>query len=300
VIKTDKIKSHQLKSFSQMLREKQVGKLAIMPGIPLLILGLIVFCAIFAPLIAPHNPYTGNLYNQFIPPRWMPGGNSQYLLGTDYFGRDVLSRIIYAARITVIVVFIAIFGSALLGTVLGLIASYVGGIVDTLIMRITDALISFPLLVIAIVLAAAIGAGVINVIMILIIFGWPIYARQIRAEGLVIRETDYVALAKVAGVSPFRMLYRHFFRNVIPTLLVLATFEIGDVIMWEATMSFLGVGVPPPTPSWGSMVSDGQAYIVSRWWLSAFPGVAILLTVLSANIFGDWIRDRLDPKLRQL
>lgn len=289
-----------LESLSHKLREKQVGKLILVPGIPLLVLGLIVICAIFAPLIAPYDLNTGNLYNQFIPPKWMPGGSSQYLLGTDYFGRDILSRIIYAARITAIVVFVAIFGSALLGTVLGLIASYVGGIVDALIMRITDALISFPLLVIAIVLAAAIGAGVINVIMILIIFGWPIYARQIRAEGLVIRETDYVALAKVAGVSPFRMLYRHFFRNVIPTLLVLATFEIGDVIMWEATMSFLGVGVPPPTPSWGSMVSDGQAYIVSRWWLSAFPGIAILLTVLAANIFGDWIRDRLDPKLRQL
>jgi peptide/nickel transport system permease protein len=300
VIEFEKVRPRQEKKFFQMLREKQVVKLAIMPGIPLLILGLIVFCAIFAPLIAPHNPYTGNLHNQFIPPYWMPGGNSQYLLGTDYFGRDILSRIIYSARITTIVVFVAILGSALLGTVIGLIASYVGGVVDAVIMRITDALISIPLLVVAIVLAAAIGAGIINVIAILISFEWPIYTRQIRSEGLIIRETDYVALAKVAGVSAPRMLYRHFFSNVIPTLLVLATFEIGDVIMWEATLSFLGVGVPPPTPSWGSMVSDGQAYIVSRWWLSAFPGIAILLTVLSANTFGDWIRDRLDPKLRQL
>jgi peptide/nickel transport system permease protein len=300
VIETEGVRLRQRKNFARALYEKDVVKLAIMPGIPLLVLGLIIICAIFAPLIAPHNPYTGNLYNQFIPPRWMPGGNSQYLLGTDYFGRDILSRIIYAARITTIVVFVAIFGSALLGTVIGLIASYVGGAVDALIMRITDALISIPLLVVAIVLAAAIGAGIVNVIAILIVFEWPIYARQIRAEGLIIRETDYVALAKVAGVSPFRMLYRHFFFNVVPTLLVLATFEIGDVIMWEATLSFLGVGVPPPIPSWGSMVSDGQAYIVSRWWLSAFPGVAILLTVLAANMFGDWIRDRLDPKLRQL
>lgn len=300
MIGSEEVRQRTEKSFLQKVREKQVVKLAIIPGIPLLVLGLIVICAIFTPLIAPHDPYTGSLYNQFIPPRWMPGGNSHYLLGTDYFGRDILSRIIYAARITTIVVFVAIFGSALLGTVLGLIASYVGGMVDAVIMRITDALISIPLLVVAIVLAAAIGAGIINVIAILIVFEWPIYARQIRSEGLIIRETDYVALAKVAGVSPFRMLYRHFFFNVIPTLLVLATFEIGDVIMWEATLSFLGVGVPPPTPSWGSMVSDGQAYIISRWWLSAFPGIAILLTVLAANIFGDWIRDRLDPKLRQL
>jgi peptide/nickel transport system permease protein len=293
-------KSTPESSFFQKLREKRVGAFAINPGISLFILGIIVILAIFAPLIAPHDPYKGDLYNQFLPPSWMHGGSSQYLLGTDYFGRDILSRIVYGARITVIVAFLAIIFSALLGVTIGLLASYVGGTVDAIIMRITDALISIPFLVVAIVLAAAIGASVLNVIVILTVFQWPIYARQIRAEGLVIRETDYVALGKIAGISRFKMLYRHFFFNVIPTLLVLATFHIGDVIMWEATMSFLGVGVPPPIPSWGSMVSDGQPYIISKWWLAAFPGVAILLTVLASNIFGDWIRDHLDPKLRQL
>jgi peptide/nickel transport system permease protein len=230
----------------------------------------------------------------------MPEGQSQYTLGTDYYGRDVLSRLIYGARVTVIVVFLAILLSGVLGTVLGLIAAYKGGIIDAIIMRITDALISIPFLVPAIVLAAAFGASILNVILVLTIYQWPVYARQMRAEGLAIRESDYVALAKIAGVSSFTMLYKHFFLNVIPTLLVLATFHIGDVIMWEATLSFLGMGVPSPNPSWGLMVSEGKDYLVLRWWLSAIPGVAILFTVLAANILGDWLRDYLDPRLRQL
>jgi peptide/nickel transport system permease protein len=285
---------------SRWWSENRVGRLLLNPGIPLLLLTLLVISAIFAPWLAPHNALKSDMVNQFIPPSWMTGGSSHYLLGTDYFGRDLLSRIIYGARVTAIVAFMAIIFSALLGTVIGLISGYIGGWFDALLMRITDANLSVPYLVIAIVFAAAIGTGMVNVIIILTVFQWPVYARQIRAEALAIRETDYVALARIAGVSHIRMLYKHFFSNVIPTLLVLATFHIGDVIMWEATLSFLGLGVPPPMPSWGSMVADGQAYIVTRWWISAFPGIAILLTVLAANIFGDWIRDRLDPKLRQL
>ena len=281
-------------------RENRVGRLLLNPGIPLMLLTLLVISAIFAPWLAPHEALKSDMANQFIPPSWMTGGSSHYLLGTDYFGRDLLSRIIYGARVTAIVAFMAIIFSALLGTVIGLISGYIGGWFDALLMRITDATLSVPYLVIAIVFAAAIGTGMWNVIIILTVFQWPVYARQIRAEALAIRETDYVALARIAGVSHRRMLYKHFFANVIPTLLVLATFHIGDVIMWEATLSFLGLGIPPPTPSWGSMVADGQAYIVTHWWISAFPGIAILLTVLAANIFGDWIRDKLDPKLRQL
>jgi peptide/nickel transport system permease protein len=286
--------------FSRWWSEKRVSRLLLNPGIPLFVLGIIVICALFAPWIAPHDPYKGDMYNQFLPPSWMPGGNSHYLLGTDFFGRDILSRIIFGARVTAIVVFMAIIFSTLLGTAIGLISGYVGKMFDAVLMRIADATLSVPYLVIAIVFAAAVGTGMLNVIIILTVFQWPVYARQIRAEALDIRETDYVALAKIAGVSHARMLYKHFFFNVTPTILVLATFHIGDVIMWEATLSFLGLGIPPPMPSWGSMVSDGQAYIVVRWWLCAFPGFAILLTVLAANIFGDWIRDRLDPKLRQL
>ncbi len=297
LVKTEIQKSNR---FTRWWSEKHVGRLLLNPGIPLLILGVLVFCAIFAPLIAPNDPYKGDMYDQFLPPSWMSGGDSDYPLGTDFFGRCILSRIVFGARITAIVAFLAIIFSTLVGTVIGLIAGYAGKVYDTVLMRITDATIAVPYLVVAIVFAAAIGTGMVNTIIILTIFQWPVYARQIRAEALEIRETDYVALAKIAGVSNTRMLYKHFFSNVIPTMLVLATFHIGDVIMWEATLSFLGLGIPPPIPSWGAMVSDGQAYIVIRWWLCAFPGFAILLTVLSANIFGDWIRDRLDPKLRQL
>jgi peptide/nickel transport system permease protein len=286
--------------FYHRLRDKQTWKLVLNPGISIFILGVIVVCAIFAPWIAPYGPYEGDLYKQFIPPAWEKGSSSQNLMGTDYFGRDVLSRVIYGARITVIVAFLAILLSGLIGTVLGLIAAYRGGIIDAIIMRTTDSLISIPFLVIAIVLTAAFGANLLNVVLVLTVFQWPVYARQMRAEGLVIRESDYVALAKIAGVSHFTMLYRHFFLNVVPTLLVLATFHIGEVIMWEATLSFLGLGVPSPMPSWGLMVNEGKDYLVLRWWLSAVPGVAILLTVLAANIFGDWLRDYLDPRLRQL
>jgi peptide/nickel transport system permease protein len=289
-----------LRKILQMLRAKRVGRLVLNPGLSLLILGAIVVLAAFSPLIAPYDPYKGDLYKQFQPPSWMEGGNSQHVLGTDYFGRDILSRLIYGARITFLVAFLAIILSSLLGAVLGLIAAYCGGIVDAILMRIVDALISIPFLVIAIVLSVALGSGLINLVLILTLFQWPFYARQIRAEALVIRETDYVALAKIAGASPVRIIFKHFFVNIIPTLLVLATFQIGDVIMWEAMLSFLGIGTPPPMPSWGLMVSEGKDYIITRWWLSAFPGFAILLTVLAANIFGDWIRDYLDPRLRQL
>jgi peptide/nickel transport system permease protein len=286
--------------FYHKLRDKRIGTLILNPGISIFILGIIVICAIFTPWIAPHDPYAPDLYKQFIPPAWEKGGSSQYLLGTDYFGRDVLSRVIYGARITVIVAFLAILLSGLLGTVLGLLAAYRGGIVDAVVMRTTDSLISIPYLVIAIVLTAVFGASLLNVVLVLTVFQWPVYARQMRAEGLVIRESEYVALAKIAGVSHFTMLYRHFFLNVVPTLLVLSTFHIGEVIMWEATLSFLGLGIPTPMPSWGLMVSEGKDFLVLRWWLSAVPGVAILLTVLAANIFGDWLRDYLDPRLRQL
>lgn len=281
-------------------RVKYLGKWFVHPGLSVLVLAIVVIMAIFAPWIAPHNPYQGDLYDQLKNPAWKAGGSTQNLLGTDYFGRDVLSRIVYGARVTVIVAFLAIILSALLGTVMGLIAAYRGGVLDAILMRLSDSLIAIPFLVVAVVLTAAVGASLLNVILVLAVFQWPFYARQIRAEALAIRETDYVALAKISGAPTYAILYRHFFLNVVPTLLVLSTFHIGDVIMWEAILSFLGLGVPSPMPSWGLMVSEGQAYIVSRWWLSAFPGIAILLTVLAANLLGDWVRDRLDPKLRQL
>ena len=259
-----------------------------------------VACAIFAPQIAPHDPNTGSLSDQFTAPVWEAGGSTNHLLGTDYFGRDVFSRIIYGARVSILVATCAILLSALFGTLLGLISGYFGGFLDSFIMRLTDGMWSIPWLVVAIVIAVALGASLTNTVFILAFFGWPMYARQVRALSLVIKEQDYIALAKVAGAPAARVIVRHFIPNIVPTFLVLATLDIGNVILAEATLSFLGVGVPPPTASWGSMAAEGQGYLATQWWLALFPGIAILLTVMAANVFGDWLRDYLDPKLRQL
>ena len=272
----------------------------LLPGIPLLILCIVVFAAIFASYLAPHEPNKANLYNQFIPLSWMPEGRTEYLLGTDYFGRDILSRLIYGARISLSVGLITILLCGTVGTAIGLISGYFGRKTDIVLMRVVDSWLSFPLILIAILLAVVVGPSILNVVLILALLMWPRYARLIRGETLVIKEQDYVALAKVAGSSRARIMYKHILPNVVPTFIVLATFQVAEVIMLEAMLSFLGVGIPPPTASWGSMVSEGRDYIGSNWWLSAFPGIAIFVTVLSLNLAGDWIRDRLDPKLRQV
>lgn len=270
------------------------------PGIPIFLLGAILISAVFASKIAPHDPNAGNLLDQFLPPAWQAGGSPDHLLGTDYFGRDVLSRLIYGARVSILVAAAAIFISALFGTFLGLISGYSGGWLDAVLMRLTDGMWSIPWLVVAIVMAVALGASLLNTVIILAFFGWPMYSRQVRALSLVIKQQDYVSLAKVAGASRSRMLRRHFLPNIVPLFLVLATLDIGNIILAEATLSFLGVGVPPPTASWGSMAAEGQGYIATKWWLALLPGIAIFITVMAANVFGDWLRDYLDPKLRQL
>lgn len=270
------------------------------PGIPIVLLGGILICAIFAPQIAPYDPNTGNLMDQFLPPAWHAGGSPDHLFGTDYFGRDVLSRLIFGARVSILVATSAILISALFGTFLGLISGHSGGTLDAVIMRLTDGMWSIPWLVVAIVMAVALGASLLNTVLILAFFGWPMYSRQVRALSLVIKQQDYVALAKVTGASKPRMIRRHFIPNIVPLFLVLVTLDIGNIILAEATLSFLGVGVPPPTASWGSMAAEGQGYIATKWWLALLPGIAIFITVMAANVFGDWLRDYLDPKLRQL
>lgn len=284
----------------QKLTEVRTWRLILNPGVAIMILAVVVACAMFAPQIAPHNPNSGSLMDQFIDPVWSPDGDTDNLLGTDYFGRDVLSRLIYGARVSILVATCAILLSALFGTLLGLIAGYFGRFLDAFIMRLTDGMWSIPWLVVAIVIAVALGASLANTVFILAFFGWPMYARQVRALSLVIKEQDYISLAKVAGAPAPRVIVRHFIPNIVPTFLVLATLDIGNIILAEATLSFLGVGVPPPTASWGAMAAEGQGYLATRWWLALFPGIAILLTVMAANVFGDWLRDYLDPKLRQL
>ena len=224
----------------------------------------------------------------------------EHPLGTDYFGRDLLSRLIYGARVSLSVAVIAILVAGSLGALVGLVAGYMGGWFDIILMRVVDSVLAFPLILIAILLAVVAGASYFNIILILALLYWPRYARQIRGEVLSIKEQEYVALAKVAGCSPSRVIIKHIFPNIVPTLLVLSTFQVGQVIIFESFLSFLGVGIPPPTHSWGSRTAEGRNYIGTNWWLSGFPGMAILLTVLSLNLIGDWVRDRLDPRLRQV
>jgi peptide/nickel transport system permease protein len=277
-----------------------VRRFPINPGIPLIIILAFIVVAIFAPLIAPYSPTEGSLPDQLQPPAFVSGGSTKHLLGTDLYGRDTLSRIIYGARVSFKVAALAILVSATLGTLLGLIAGYAGGWVDALIMRIVDVGLSLPYILIAIVFAVVFGPSEQNVILIIGLLLWPQFARQIRGEALSAKVQDYVALARVAGCSHARIVAKHIFPNVVPTLLVLCTLNVSVVILMEAALSFLGVGVPAPKPTWGGMVANGQRLLATDWWLSLLPGLAILFVVLSMNFFGDWLRDRLDPKLRQV
>jgi peptide/nickel transport system permease protein len=264
------------------------------------VLALLVLTAVLAPLLAPHDPTEGDITKKLIPPVWMERGDWEHPLGTDRFGRDVLSRIIYGSQISLVVSLIAIGVAGTLGTTLGLIAGYRGGLTDTVIMRLTDIGLSLPTILIAVVMVAVSEPSFRNVILVIALLLWPRFARQIRGETLGIKEQDFVALAVVAGRSSSWIIWRHIFPNVVPTLLVISTLQVGYVILLEGTLSFLGVGVPPPNPAWGLMIADGRGFLATAWWISLLPGLAMLLTVLAVNLMGDWLRDHLDPKLRQL
>ncbi len=264
------------------------------------VLSALVLCAVFAPYLAPQSPTDGDISIKLIPPVWMERGTSEHPLGTDRFGRDVLSRIIYGSRISLLVSIIAIGVAGTLGTGLGLISGYRGGLTDTLLMRLTDVGLSLPTILIAVVMVAVSEPSFRNVVLVIALLLWPRFARQIRGETLAVKEQDFVALAVVAGRSSTWIISRHIFPNVVPTLLVISTLQVGYVILLEGTLSFLGVGVPPPNPAWGLMIADGRGFLATAWWISLFPGFAMLLTVLAVNLMGDWLRDHLDPKLRQV
>jgi peptide/nickel transport system permease protein len=271
------------------------------PLVPLVILGIIAFVAVFANLLAPHDPQVGSLSHRFRPPFWLAGGSTDYLLGTDQLGRDVLSRLIFGARVSMVVGFTAVIFAGVVGTTLGIIAGYLGGWVDQVIMRIVDAWLALPALSFAIFLAAIVGPSEMNIVIILALVYWTRYARIVRGEVLSLKEREFVRLAVVAGCSKRTIMWRHILPNVVNSAIVLASLMLGVVIIAEASLSFLGVGVPPPKPAWGVMLSDGkQGLMVGYWWLTIFPGICIMLMVLSANLLGDWLRVKLDPQLRQL
>lgn len=268
--------------------------------IPVIIFALLFFVAIFAPYIAPHSPTKISLKDRLFPPFFMEGGKKTYILGTDQMGRDILSRIIYGARISLSVSLLVIFITSLFGTIIGIIAGYFGGKVDAFLMRITDICLAFPGILIAILFAVILGPSFKTVVLAISILGWAPYARLIRGETLKLREADFVIQARIIGSSSFRIMVHHIFPNIINPLIVLSTMSVGFIILVEASLSYLGAGIPPPTPSWGSMVSDGRNLIDKAWWISFFPGIAIGLVVLAGNFLGDWLRDYLDPRSRHL
>ena len=281
--------------------QKIMGQLRAAPIFPLLILALLVFTAVFADFLAPHDPTIGNLRLRYRPPVWQERGSAEFLLGTDHMGRDVLSRIIYGSRISLFIGTIAVLFSGAVGTSLGIISGFRGGWVDQVVMRLTDAWLALPGVTFAILLAALTRPSEWNIAIILGVVYWTRYARVIRGEVLSVKERDYVRLAVVAGCSRLRIMWTHILPNIANSAIVIASLQLGVGIIAEATLSFLGVGVAPPKPAWGLMLAEGKAGLMTGyWWLSVFPGVCIMLVVLSANLIGDWFRVWSDPQLRQL
>ncbi len=271
------------------------------PYIPLLIMVVLVFTALFADLLAPHNPEVGNLRQRYRPPVWQDRGSSEFILGTDHMGRDILSRLIYGSRISLMVGIMAVLVAGAIGTLLGIVSGFYGGWADQVIMRLTDSWLALPAVSFAILLAVLVAPSKWNIVIILGAVYWTRYARVIRSEVLSLKERDYVRLAIVAGCSRAKIMWTHILPNVANSAIVLSTLNFGVVIIAEATLSFLGVGVAPPEPAWGLMLSEGKSGLMAGyWWLSVFPGLCIMLVVLAANLLGDWFRVWSDPQLRQL
>ncbi len=260
----------------------------------------VIFAAVLAPLISPHDPILQDVEKRLLPPIWQEGASPAYLLGTDHLGRDIVSRLIYGARISIVVSVSAVALSSFLGTLIGLISGFYGGKVDNIFMRIADVQLAFPFILLAIAIIAVLGPNLQNIIIVMGITGWVIYARVVRAEVLSLREKEYILAVKALGGSDRRIIFKHLFPNVIPPVIVIVTLEMARMIIMEAALSFLGLGIQPPTPTWGGMLADGRVYISTSWWLATFPGLVIMLVVLGINLLGNWLRDILDPRLTQL
>ncbi len=274
------------------------------PILPGIVLGALVLSALFAPWIAPQAPNVQALRDRNAPPVWIADEEGKwtqsYLLGADQVGRDVLSRIIYGARISLAVAGVALVSGLLVGVTLGLVAAWYGGVIDEVIARAVDIWHALPFLLVAIVVVTLFGGSLTVLMGVLAMVSWAGFVRNVRADVLSLREREYVLMARVCGASPARVIVRHILPGVVPTIMVIATLAVGGLILTEATLSFLGAGIPAPTPSWGLMVSEGREYLTTAWWSSFFPGLAIFLVVMSLNFMGDWIRDFTDPRLRQL
>ncbi|MEM7117909.1 MAG: ABC transporter permease [Chloroflexota bacterium] len=275
----------------RLLRQSPVGLIGT------IILCVVIFLAIFGPFVSPHDAAERNLRARFEPPGFTDDTGT-YLLGTDQLGRDILSRIIAGARVSVVVGTVSVLIAGTIGVIYGMIAGFFGGFIDTVLMRIVDALLGIPFIVLVVAISGVIGAGLTTLILILGLTGWVTYARVIRGEVLKVREFEYITAAYAMGQKQFKIIFVHIMPNVVSSAIVLAAIQVGVTILAESSLSFLGLGVKPPTVTWGLMLADGRQYVGSAWWMTAFPGIAITLTVLGAVFTGDWLRDILDPNIR--
>ncbi|HEU0020190.1 MAG TPA: ABC transporter permease [Dehalococcoidia bacterium] len=266
-----------------------------LPWVAIFILTVMLVCAGFAPWLAPHDPTDKDILNNRIA----PGVTLEYPLGTDVLGRDILSRLIYGARTTVFISLVALGTGAAVGTVLGLMSGYLGGWTDAIIMRVADAAMGFPTILVAMVIVVILGQGTENIIIAITVTVWARFSRMIRGDVMTVKNNDYVILSQIIGVATPVIILRHVFPNVVNTLMVITSLQVGQVILLEASLSFLGLGLAPGAPAWGIMVAEGRNVILDLWWLSLFPGVAITIVVMAFNFAGDWLRDTLDPKLRR-
>ncbi|MGE0658662.1 MAG: ABC transporter permease [Reyranellaceae bacterium] len=269
------------------------GAAFLLRSVPAMFLLLVLLAAVFADFVAPYDPNQQDLANLLEGPSWT------HIMGTDSLGRDVFSRMLYGGRISLLVGVVSVVVAMVIGVLLGIASAMIGGRLGDAIMRLTDLSLTLPGILIALAVAATVGPSLINVILIISLLYWAQFARMARGEALSIRERDYVQAAYAIGCSPMRILRLHIFPNLVNTMIVLATLEVAAAILLESTLSFLGVGVPPPTPTWGIMIAEGRPYVELGWWSVTFPGLAIMLTVLAVNLLGDTLRDRLDPKFAQ-
>ena len=270
------------------------------PLIPLSIIGVFILAALLADVVTVHDAYKVKLPDRLIPPFWVDGGSLSHPFGTDPLGRDILTRMIFGARVAIIIAGAALTVGGGFGTLVGLTAGFYGGKIDTILMRLADITLAFPLILFAILMVMVLGPSMMNVIVAISLVLWARYARVIRGEVLALMQRDFIGRARVSGASDMRIMFRHLLPNVMPTLIVLLTLQVGWVIIVEASLSFLGAGIPPPTPAWGSMLADGREYVSTAWWVTTAPGVAIMLVVLAFNLSGDWLREKLDPKQRSI
>ncbi len=274
-----------------MGRLRRLRFLAVGSAIVLLAIG----CALLAPWLVPHDPFLQEVSARLIPPVWDAGGTWTYPLGTDPLGRDLLSRVIYGARVSISAGALAVVVAMTLGVLMGLVAGYYGGAVDTIISNLVNVMLAFPFLLLALAAIAVVGPSIGNMIVVLGATGWPIYTRVVRAETLKYRERDFVQAARALGLGSGRIIRAHVLPNLLNTIIVMASLEVARMIILESFLSFLGLGIQPPTPSWGAMLGEGRVYMLTHWWLAAFPGLAIFITTLGINLFGDGLRDVLDP-----